>query len=252
MDYDRIQREVEGRVKALFYKHFPNGLIPIDTKGLTKKERRALLNAPNPVMAAYRAEAARLDEFKVRVRDHRNWLAARARRNGFIERIMAEVETVRQAIADGKTLMAFDVERTVADDRTKEIGVTLYRNGVFESYNYRAQGMNLKIGFSYGDTCVMPVETIYDKMREHGHEADYYVGHSLISDFEHLRRQCVKLPKRQYFDTLWWSMALAGFEDGNSLSALVDHFGLSDSFRPHNGGNDARMTMEVLIRMAMN
>lgn len=249
MDYDRIQREVEGRVKALFFKHFPDGLIPIDTKGLTKKERRALLNAPNPVMAAYRAEAARLAAFKNRLRDHRNLLADRARRNEFLSKIDGEIAMGREAIAAGKVFMAFDCERTMTEV-TKEVGVTIYRSatGTFESYNYRLEGMKLKTGFSYGTTQVVTMDELRAILVAHANEADFYVGHSLTIDFEHLRAQEIKLTKRRFFDTMWFSHALFG-EGSNSLSHLAERYGIAEGFRAHNGGNDARKTMEVFLQM---
>ncbi len=229
MDIEATERALKAKIKALYLSRHPEKGVMIDVEGF------------DDLMGRYRSVQRRITV-------HRQLMKGRRARREFHHGIGIEVALVRQAIVDSKTLMAFDVERTLSD-LTKEIGVTLYRDGVFESHNYRAEGMKLKTGFSYGQTEVLPIKTLYGKVREHAHRAHYYVGHALIMDFEHLRRQGVVLTKHRYFDTLRWSQALLGFEEGNNLTALAEHFGMAEGFRAHNGGNDARMTMEVLIQM---
>ena len=232
MNIVATERALKAKIKALYLSRHPEPGVVVEVEGF------------DALMSRYRGVQRRIN-------NHRKLMKGRRVRREFIDGVMDQVARARAILAGGGNLMAFDAERTVAGDLTKEIGVTIYRadTGIFESHNYRVEGMRLKNGFSYGDTEVLPMTAVYEKLHQHAARADCFVGHALVMDFAHLRRRGVKMPQRQYFDTLPMSRALLGFEDGNNLSALAEHFGLAEGFRPHNGGNDARMTMEVFLRM---
>lgn len=232
MNIVATERALKAKIKALYLARHPAPGVVAEVEGY------------DALMDRYRGVQRRIN-------NHRRLIQSRLSRRSMVDGVVDQVNRAQAIIARGGILVSFDAERTVVGDLTKEIGVTIYRSdtNTFESHNYRVEGMHLKNRFSYGNTEVMPASDVYEKVRKHVMSADCLVGHALIMDFNHLQRRGVELPKRKYFDTLPMSRALLGFEEGNNLTALAKHFNLAEGFRPHNGGNDARMTMEVFLRM---
>jgi hypothetical protein len=245
MNYDAIQRELEDRIKSIYLQHFPNGMPVLDTRGMSHREATAARNAPRPDIEAFRITKQRLTELKSKVQAHRKWLVDRRIRLDYIEGIN---EAVRVGVAQGLVFVSFDVERCV-DRLTREIGFTIYRSetGEMVSRNFRIEAARREY-FSYGATEIAPLEEIFAHLLAAVEEADFLVGHSLLGDFKQLQLQGMTLPQRRVLDTHLLANVLVGPEEANSLVILARRFGLGE-FRAHNGGNDARITMELLLRM---
>ena len=233
MDIDATLRQINGKLKALFFARYPNGHLSEE------------IDVPD-----YDATVERLKKVKGRLAAHYRLTKQRNTVSAMLARIDDEMDQAEAAIASGKILMAFDTERTFAG-LTKEVGVSLYQSGTVTSFNYRIEGITHNVGFSFGETIVVSNEGLVDILTQHVKSATFLLGHSLVSDFKHLRSTGVVLPHRPFFDTYWWAERFRDRlpEIGNrSLSALCGEFGVMAS-RPHSGGNDARYTLELILAM---
>lgn len=232
MDITTIENSVKKLIGRLYLSRFPSKGVVVDVPD-------------------FDARMARLRSFQRRLRGHYRLMNQRHRLKAQGDKMRSEIDVVRDAIAAGQTFMAFDVERTMTG-LTKEVGVTMWKNGNFRSFNYRVEGMRLKIGFAFGNTKVIPESELAAILVAHAEVADAYVGHSLATDLDHLKSKEIVLPFRRVFDTFWLADSrrdLFGVSGNRRLEDLAAQFGVKAD-RPHNGGNDARYTMEVLLAMA--
>lgn len=245
IDYDSIKNSLEAQLRTLYDEHFPNGMPTFNTKALTKEEVEALREPTRLILDVLNAARYRIVRLKNKVVAHQSWIAKRRAR---IDYIASNIEELLYGIDAGKVFVSFDIERCVKDI-TREIGITIYRSatGEIESHNYRVTKIENEY-FAYGKTEILPLDDLYARLIEVANEADFYVGHSLTVDLDHLGRRGIVLPEVPVLDTHLLSSRIYGNESLASLVALVEHFVLG-SFRPHNGGNDARMTLEVLLSM---
>lgn len=190
----------------------------------------------------------RLNEVTKAANRHSSLMGSRRSAGARLQRVHASMEAFRAGLAEGKTFVAFDCEWHRSTQVTLEIGVTVYRDGVTTSYNLRVNTGHGATGkFDFGNTEVLAREACMKRFVELCEQADFYVGHSLSNDFDHLRQFKVEVPYRPVFDTQSWGRKLIGHQA--SLSTLAGHYGV-DCPRPHVGGNDARYTWEVMLRMA--
>lgn len=232
MDIQTVENSIKKLIGRLYLSRFPSKGVVVDVPGFDEKMRR--------LRAAFS-----------RLQDHYRLMDQRRRLKAQSDKMQSEIAAAREGIAAGKTFMAFDVERTL-QEVTKEVGVTMWKDGKFRSFNYRIEGMRLKIGFAFGDTKIVTNDELVAILIAHAEEADFYVGHSLSRDLDHLKSKGITMPIRRVFDTFWMADGrrdIFGDSGDRRLEDLARHFGIKAD-RPHNGGNDARYTMEVLLAMA--
>ena len=237
MDFQAIELSVKKLKRTLYMSRYPSPGVVLDVPGFDEK-------------------MTRLNAFLRRVQERIRRANSRQRARDHAEKMRLPLSLVRDGIAAGKTFMAFDVERS-RDNVTKEVGVTLWKDGVFRSFNYRIEGspFKFKTRFGFGKTTmVADAAKLASILIAHGETADFYVGHSISIDISHLQSKGIEMPFRSVIDTFWlaggWPEIFG--EDGNRrLEDLARHFGITAD-RPHNGGNDARYNMEVLLAMAAN
>lgn len=236
MDIQTIELSVKKLKRTLYMSRYPSPGVVLDVPGFDEKMKR-------------------LNAFLRRVQAHIKWLNGRRRAQEHAEKMRLPLSLVRDGIAAGKTFMAFDVERS-RENVTKEVGVTLWKDGVFRSFNYRIEGSPFKFKqrFRFGKTTMVTAEELASILIAHGETADFYIGHSLAIDLEHLKSKGIDMPFRSVVDTFWLAGGwpeIFGEEGNRRLEDLARHFGITAD-RPHNGGNDARYTMEVLLAMVEN
>jgi hypothetical protein len=187
----------------------------------------------------------RLNNLMRRVNRHQSRKGnARGARNQN-QRSITEMSELRDALAAGKSILVFDCEWHRDTQVTHEIGYTLYGNGVTQSYNLRLSPRAHGV-FDFGRTEFLPRDEAYARFVRVCEQVEFYGGQALKNDFDHLRSHGVELPVRPVFDTLWWGRTLTG--KVSKLSTLAEHFGV-ECPRPHCGGNDARYTLEIMLRM---
>lgn len=143
-------------------------------------------------------------------------------------------------------IIVVDLEWNMWTQLTTEIGYTVYRNGVVESFN-------LCIGitgdrFAYGVSEYMDRDSAYERLKAECQAADLLVGHSFRNDLKHLASHGVLLEPKPFADTQRWQRAIDKAGKSAKLTDLCLMHGVEIA-DPHVGGNDARMTFEVFRKL---
>lgn len=232
MDFERIEKAIGEELKSIFFSRQAAGIDPKapDPRTERLKRLRGLVQKRRVVVARRQAG------------EYKRWMSVEQRRGAL-------------ALARaGLTFMAFDFERSLSG-LTVECGVTLFQRGgspEMRSWNYLLHGAVRRSAFDFGPTFVMEEDEIHWALLAHAMSADIYVGHSLREDFRHLEDRGIALPLLPYFDTAL--MTRRDTEEAPQslhikLVEACELYGVSAP-HPHCGGNDARYTMEVLLRAA--
>jgi hypothetical protein len=229
MDLNALELRVKKKVSVLYHEKHP--------------EPGVIVDVPD-----FDARMGRLRAFQRNLRGHREIMTARKKRADYVASQVAVLWELSRALADGKRIMAFDVERTLSEI-TQEVGVTTFRRGEgFRSFNFRVEGAPKRaMSFAFGNSDVMPWEEMKRRLMLEGEQSDFYVGHSIATDFEHLKSKGLRLPFRPIMDTFHAS-CLVEEREGGKLGELCEYLGV-DASRPHGGGNDARYNMELALAM---
>jgi hypothetical protein len=161
------------------------------------------------------------------------------------DRFTRQLGIAYRQVISGKRFMAFDIER-LESGQFHEIGITMFQGRNIESFNYRLKGIERGPKFIFGTTIEAEFDIIKNLIQIHAEGADLYVGHSIMSDLEHLSEEGITLPDRFRYDTALWSKNLFGYIP--SLYHLTRKYNVG-STQFHCGGNDARYTAEVFLKM---
>lgn len=227
MDLKRLLNALEEKKTALFQARFPSPGVQVHIDNFYEQINR--------IRAVER-----------RVRRHKNWKRAAQRDTMRQISLSQELDLVRLALSEGKTLLAFDLEWHRQHQTTQEIGLTTYRSGSIVSENIQLKPLGRR--FNYGISVMTSKEKAVEMLVARCEAADYYVGQSISNDFRNLRQNGIVIPERPHFDTERLARAFTRPEDGRSLTALCKAFGI-DCSNMHCAGNDARYTLEVLLAM---
>lgn len=181
---------------------------------------------------AAKRKARGIERFKSHVR----WRAVAA---------VEALERTRRAVAAGGVLVAIDVgfrDPAPAD----ELGVTVWRDGVFETVNYVADDRSPFRSLSpclYGPTEVVSREELLALAADAFAIGDVVAFHDQHCDVEKL----ALTPDDRIADT----MRIGGFWFGRrpSLEDLCLRYGIPTE-HAHNSGNDSRRTLEALLKLA--
>ena len=164
----------------------------------------------------------------------------------FATRVRREIRGARDKLAEGKSFMALDIERTM-EGQLHEIGVTiLRRNKPIECYNYRLRGIQRGPQFVFGKTIEANESVVRNLIRIHAQSVDYYIGHNFTADLKHLNAEYIEIPNKYFYDTAKWSKVLHGHF--MKLGDMARHYGL-EGRQFHCAGNDARYTAEIFLKI---
>lgn len=229
MNLDLLEKALKKKIGSLYLSKHPSPGVVNDV--------------PN-----FEEDMLRLRKFQRRVGRHAVFMKARAKDIETRERVITELKAANTAILAGHRILAIDTERWA--DVTQEIGLTIYEGGQMTSHNLRVMGDGVPPRgdyYHYGESESLTWPETVERVKREAATAKFYVGHSLIGDFESMKDQGLILPKVPFLDTFWLSHIVEG-KEGVSLSALAGHFEI-ETPRPHCGGNDARYNMEVLLAL---
>lgn len=196
----------------------------------------------------FEARRDRLLNFQKRLGQHTSWQAARLRRKESEARMVAQTKEALDALGN-KVIMAFDVER--CEGRIIEVGVTMIGDNVLSTSNLRVAGNNFLQPFLHGESIEYDtLEDLHVMLTSLSNFADYYLGHSLVNDFEALKENDIRIDKKPFFDTTHFARVNPAFPNDGSpkLVDLAAHYGI-DNPNPHNGGNDSRTTALVFLAL---
>lgn len=164
----------------------------------------------------------------------------------FVGRLRKQVETAYRQLLGGQTrFMSIDVERT-QEGHFQEVGITLIRGREMESFNYRVKGVGRGPIFLFGNTMEADVSIIKNLILLHAQSADVYLGHDIQHDLRHLEAEGIVIPNKFHYDTARMARTILGYTP--SLYALTQQYGTAAQ-QFHCGGNDARYTAEVFVKM---
>jgi hypothetical protein len=192
-------------------------------------------------MIAYRIRVERL-------RDRCNWLRMQRRNRASLERRIARIASVREVIARGGTLAAFDTEFS-NDGPVEQLGIAIWQNGTITTHTYTLP--HLLEWYSnrpslYGQESIVSRTEMKRIAGEVYAAADINVFHSYASDAEKLGLQ---LNTNRYVDT---SRLLSLSITQGSIPGLRDicaYYGIPFDGH-HNAGNDAHHTLQALREIA--
>ena len=227
MNFSEAERGLKDRIHHLFSQKHPS-------KGV--------------VVEGFDEQIERVQTLQRRMRAHRALMEARAQRKMVISKAKSAIRRAMYRLNDNATFMSFDVECVLDTSTITEIGVTMLTNGEKSAFNYRVEGVESKCSeFIHGETIVLPLPEIIERLQAHAEEADNFVGHSLYLDFDFLKDNGVRLPEKWYADTASWS-AIHCESGALKLVDLAKMYGVDHS-APHCGGNDSYTTLEVMLAM---
>lgn len=195
---------------------------------------------------AWTARRERLERLLRKGTDHLSFQHQQQKRWRYAAKIDRMKARAGQAIAMNETLLAIDVEG-VRSGRLHEIGLAIYKDGVITSRNLRVPGAKSRVEFEFGETEIMPINKIAMTLRLLVEKSQFLVGHSLVSDFHALKEMGITIAERPFFDTAEW--AQRGWTQAPKLGDLCAELGVPARV-PHCGGNDARYSLEALLKMA--
>jgi hypothetical protein len=261
MDYDKIERALSDKVRTIFEDYSAKFPPPVIDKHESKKVRAAQKVIFKEYEVGRDAAKRRYSHLLSHVRAHKAFLADRREHKTLLSDLVSRLTEVRDAMANGKIVLAWDVERSWPDlvtgeRETREIGYTTYRKGVISSHNLRYKDSKKRnwIGFGFGNTKVVDYKTMFEIILRETTAASFYVGHSLGVDIDHLSYEMPKhgvpmIPRKPILDTFTLStLVFDKDKDGANLSAVAAQYGV-ETPAPHCGGNDARYNMELLLKM---
>ena len=207
--------------------------------------REAELNEVRKEPYGYLKVMRRLMKIR-RIRERMDSRSARMIEKNRLSRFKIELSRAYGQLLSGTTrIMSIDVERT-PEGQFHEVGITLIRGREIESFNYRVRGVARGPRFLFGETMEADFETIKNLIVLHAQSADVYLGHSIYNDLKHLEEEGIIIPRKFYYDTARWAKMLLGYTP--SLFNLTQEYGTAAQ-QFHCGGNDARYTAEVFIKM---
>lgn len=229
MNIDALEIRVKKAVSVLYQERFP-------TKGVE-------VSVPD-----FDARMERLRAVQRRMRSHRDLMGSRVRRASHVAAQLKKLSEMAGLLKAGKRIMSLDVERTMSDV-LQEVGVTTFKRGEgFRSFNFRIEGAPRRsMRFAFGDSEVMPLAALSERLIAEANQSSAYVGHSIGYDFDTLWDNGVMMPRLTFMDTFYASCLMEG-QDGKKLGELCAYMGV-EAARPHGGGNDARYTMELVLAM---
>jgi hypothetical protein len=160
-------------------------------------------------------------------------------------RLVSQLKIAYSQVIGRKRFMSFDVER-LPDGQFHEIGITLFQGRSMESFNYRLKGIERGPKFIFGKSIVADFDIIRNLILLHADAVDHFVGHEILADLKHLTEEGIELPNRFRYDTALWAKLLLGYTP--KLFDLTQMYNVGAS-QFHCGGNDARYTAEVFLKM---
>jgi hypothetical protein len=237
MDLDRLERGLNEKIKELYFAKFPGDGVENDVPDFEAKMARLC-------HVRYLIRGSRKYEFL----GHREWTKRRQRVIDDCEEARAVLKTLRKLIDDGRRFTAIDVERTNDGAILQEVGITHFQAGKMLSMNLRVAGVpKRRNNFAFGDSEVLELDVLRERVVRETQDSDQYVGHNLGVDFDLLKKNGIFIPTRPVIDTMRVSPAVPHLRDA-SLVNLATYFGIAAD-RPHSGGNDARYNMELVLAM---
>ena len=183
----------------------------------------------------------KIKKLRAKIDTRITFLKSRARDENLYRQFRIALSKFQQ----NKRFMVFDIERTAAGE-LHEIGITLIQGKNIESFNYRVKGIVRAPTFLFGKTMEATIDVVKSLIQTHAASADFYVGHSIDDDFKHLREEGIELPKKYFYDIQYWARRVHGRVE--RLYDLTQRYGVGCS-QMHCGGNDARYTGEIFLKM---
>lgn len=226
MDYNRVQKSLGTEVSRLFKARHPEKGVVIDIPG-------------------FEVRVERIRGLQKQIHLHVQNQASRLKKAELSADITARYRDAQKGLETGAIFVSFDIERTL-EEKTEEIGITVYQNGAMRTRNIRIEG---KTRFNDCDFCETEIMTIPEAMTVLAMElspASFVVGHSLHHDFAHMKSLGFSVPPRRRLDTAY--LTLLQYENAPKLVALCAEYGV-DAPVPHVGGNDSRYAMELLLKL---
>lgn len=222
------------------------------TGKMTSARDRFLMNALASAREAYasgaidaeamKAQAIRISGLRALSKKLDHQKSTRAK---FLERSARHLGMIRDAV--DPVLVAIDVGFDKQTSIVEEVGVTVLRAGAFTTTNFIVEGYEERrsgIPCHLGETVVLPLKQIVERVQDAYDNADFCVFHSAANDVKLLG---LDTSKTRYFDTSY--LALRWYRSNSpKLVELCKRYGI-DVAGAHNSGNDSRLTLQALHAM---
>lgn len=229
MNLELLEKRLKAKIGKLYLSRFPQQGVENDVPNFDEDMRR-------------------LRMFQVRLREHTDLMKKRNKVISDRDEAIQELVRVRKMIDAGACITAIDAERTARETVLQEVGVSHFKDGKITSMNLRVAGVQKRrTSFAFGDSEVLEMDALRERLAKETQGSDHYVGHNLGIDFDILKKNGIIIAKRSFTDTMRVSPVVPDLRDA-SLVNLATHFGV-DASRPHSGGNDARYNLELLLAM---
>jgi hypothetical protein len=160
-----------------------------------------------------------------------------------------QIAQLRTALERGDRLVAIDVEAHRYTQKLTEVGISIREKGHSLSYNLRLnerKKLQQHDLFDFGETIWMDQMEVHAWITGATRDAYAFIGHSFKDDILMLRRDGYELPAIPYYDTANWSRKLFQGGQARRLGDVCSAYGVAAPL-PHNGGNDARYTLDVMM-----
>lgn len=164
-----------------------------------------------------------------------------------------------------ETIVCIDIEAYEFDHKkVTEIGYSIgYFNPQLNRYEVSAhhiiikEYMNLvngvrvpnwKFGFLFGESKILSLSNAALEMRRVLKDVNVVVGHGVANDLVWLKKMGVKIDGKKICDVQVLFKAVKGNIECVKLEKVLEYCGI-ESDRLHNGGNDARFTLEAYLKL---
>ena len=234
MDIDKVQRSIRHRIGSL----------------------HQAANSGDITRDGFDQQVAALHRLMAKLGAHRKIQKRIARDRESRQRFIKHARRAAECFAAGQKFVAVDVEiyrQVGCRDLLIEFGVTTHQSGETISHHVVIAGREHLVPamiperrpFEFGESVVMDESDAISWLNGFVACADCVVGHELAADRAYLKG-LVEIPETDWFDTAFMTGLLNGRR--LSLSEAASAYGVEARF-PHNGGNDARYTLETLLKM---
>ena len=188
-------------------------------------------------------------EFSTRrelLRTRMKWLESVRERRAKRGRMIGRLAEIRQHIAQGGRLVAYDTEY-LQEGPVEQLGVTVYENGEMTTTTYTREGYTKfpPTTSLYGPEVTATVAEMIEVAQDLYQPAAIHIFHTIDVEVEKLK---LEKQRAKFIDIAAVGRVFYGKSASPGLFKLCKHYKV-DTTGHHSAGNDSRMTMEVLLKM---
>lgn len=168
-------------------------------------------------------------------------------------------EQLNSNLNNENKIFCMDLEMHEYSGKTIEVGVSIFEKGILKTYHFIVKERlkstngkrvpNNKHKFVFGDSEILTMQEIREKVFELVKDCDFLSGHSFENDIHFLQECGYKNRNIKILDTQYYARFLFKENRQISLGKIIEKVLEEEGQYLHNGGNDSHYTLRCLLEM---